>query len=275
MFTKLTIADVCNSTELKVRINELLQSNSNTIRSNLINSSELETRVTKIVNNEIFINTILGRLDYDTKIRKEVDKLFSDINKLKQYANSSLNSHIIDTNNKITEIKNYVTREIDYIFSNKIKGEVSTQLRDLLFNDNRVAQIKDTLILQITTELETHVRQILHNIVTDPQYHQINNMYFNEFTQKGNNLICNYESVLTNDRETYKNRLMMLENTITNRCEKNIDNFNNKSHQIDVCENRIKELENKLNNLTFFSTISSVIFVGFSIVYFTGYFPNK
>lgn len=100
---------------------------------------------------------------------------------------------LLDSHRVNTQISSYlannipseVRKHLDYVLPGLISKEILTQLPVVVSNNFQMQKILEEHQSDLEQALEEAARLILNRVVNDPQYHEVNQAYFEAFKARG------------------------------------------------------------------------------------------
>ena len=136
------------------------------------------------------------------------------------------------------KMKQQNKRTVDSV-KKEISFQLPIQIKNYLDQNIKMKEILDCHAQKLTTILEETSRNILNNIVNDPQYHEINKRYFDNFDKKCNIRLNNQQ----NDYNLFKTK-------IKNEIDVDILELKDRLNLLDEQDKKIKSLDKKINMLS-------------------------
>ena len=136
-----------------------------------LNSDGFRARVRTIVGEDECLKSLISSLRIEIRIRDEVE------------------SKMKETKDGLDRLEQRVKDEIGRTIRDRVAGQIAQQLPAYLDQNTTMQGLLNGHKDRMEATLETKAREILKRIVEDPNYHTVNQAYFDAFKHDGDNAI--------------------------------------------------------------------------------------
>jgi hypothetical protein len=230
----------------------------------LLDSSRFKSKVSRIIEENDFWKDLFKTLQIEQKIKIEVDR------------------KMLKVKNNLMTLKSDALRDM----LNKIPGNVALEIQSQLpkyldqnatmqkmLNDHNISiqSMLDAETSKMTKILEEKARNILNEIVSDPQYHQIHKVYFDEFNKNAHAAIDDFVKRGESELQFVRENANRVEKDLCNQVSQTTDSLKNQLHKLSSLEQANEKLKKEVDSLHFQTNVSialAIISFGASVFLF-------
>ena len=193
----------------------------------------------EIIQNKSFSEQFLHAVELESKVNSRVDIKVKEKMKNVKSANEK----------NVREMKELVPREIRAQITDAVANEIQKQLPVYLNSNYQMQEILRTHIEKVTRELDASVRNHVHKIVNEDQYHIVNDAFFKAANSRVDSAIAEANVSFVATANYQRDCIDGFKSEIKKDCDSTMDELRDGVKQLRDCKNRMSKMETTISKL--------------------------